>query len=163
MPCTSSEPSVAEIQASEGIASQLAHLANELTYSSDMLREYLLGNLDHSQVMKHVNRDVDRAVNAMVDKAKRLYVRVKPELIEAVRDAVEDYKWLNAFVTREAKMKPADFDKVKADQIEHRKDDIKRLIRTFAEAGDISNLRKVLDANPNGPLAPQLGFDPDAY
>lgn len=49
-------------------------------------------------------------------------------------------------------------------QIEHRKADLDRLIRTLTDAEDIDydRLRKVLDADPYLPLESQLGFDPDS-
>lgn len=49
-------------------------------------------------------------------------------------------------------------------QVEHRKADLDRLIRTLTDTEDIDydRLRNVLDADPTRPLEPQLGFDPDS-
>lgn len=163
MPCTSSAPSAQEIKASHSVASQLKHLADELTHSCDVLREYILGHADHTQVMKHVNRQAGRAFEVLEQKAQGPYVRVDSDLLDHVESLVSEYVWLNSFATREAKVKPADFEKINRDQIEHRKEDIARLIKTFANDGDTSRLRRVLDANAGSPLAPQLGFDPDDF
>lgn len=165
MPCNSDHmaPTQQEIKASNGVASQLKHLADELTHSCDVLREYILGNADHTQVMKHVNRQAGRAFEVLEKKSQGLYVRVDNGLLEHVESLVDEYTWLNAFATREAKVKPSDFDRISKDQYEHRKEDIARLIKTFANSGDIPRLRLVLDATANAPLAPQLGFDPDDF
>ncbi len=51
-------------------------------------------------------------------------------------------------------------------QIEHRKDDLNRLVKAFAKNPTEKNkerLKKVLDADPTKPLEPQLGFNPDDY
>jgi hypothetical protein len=54
-------------------------------------------------------------------------------------------------------------DMVLADQIEHRKEDLKRLKKTFMKSKDAERLGKVMLANPKLPLEPQLGFDPDEF
>jgi len=68
--------------------------------------------------------------------------------------------------------------KVKTNQVKHRKEDLKRLEKTFRD--DIANgvtgitrgtvqtsiyeiLGKIVAADPNEPLEPQLGFDPDEF
>lgn len=48
-------------------------------------------------------------------------------------------------------------------QIEHRKEDLKRLEKTFREKKDAERLGKTMLADPQFPLEPQLGFDPDAF
>lgn len=71
---------------------------------------------------------------------------------------------------------------ITADQVAHRREDLRRLEQVFrdylAEAfmsqgpdalftqdfkDTAERLQKVLDADPNKPLEPQLGFDPDEY
>jgi len=53
--------------------------------------------------------------------------------------------------------------KVNADQVKHRKNDLKRLEQTFRKNKDAERLGKVILADPNQPLEEQLGFDPDHY
>lgn len=48
-------------------------------------------------------------------------------------------------------------------QVKHRKEDLKRLQKTFTESKDAEKLGLVMLADPTKPLEPQLGFDPDAY
>lgn len=52
---------------------------------------------------------------------------------------------------------------VEAEQIKHRKEDLKRLEKTFRKTKDAERLGKVMLADPNKPLEPQLGFNPDTY
>ena len=74
------------------------------------------------------------------------------------------------------------FKKIQKNQVEHRKEDLRRLDETFraylwaavAEQGTAAfttkdfqdtmvRIHAVQDADPNEPLEPQLGFDPDEY
>ena len=52
---------------------------------------------------------------------------------------------------------------IEADQVEHRKADLDRLMKTLGAAGDRERLAKVVAADPAQPLEPQLGFDPDQF
>lgn len=52
---------------------------------------------------------------------------------------------------------------IEKNQITHRKEDLKRLEKTFRAAKDAERLGKTMLADPTKPLEPQLGFDPDAY
>jgi hypothetical protein len=60
-------------------------------------------------------------------------------------------------------LKPAFVKKINAAQIKHRKEDLQRLEQTFRTSKDAEKLGLVMLADPNKPLEPQLGFDPDAY
>jgi hypothetical protein len=53
--------------------------------------------------------------------------------------------------------------KVNLDQVAHRKEDLRRLEKTFRASKDAEKLGLVMLADPNKPLQKQLGFDPDAY
>lgn len=52
---------------------------------------------------------------------------------------------------------------VQAQQVKHRKLDLRRLEQTFTKSKDAERLAKVWSADPNLPLEPQLGFDPDVF
>lgn len=54
-------------------------------------------------------------------------------------------------------------EEVEQRQIEHRKEDIKRLRITFAKTGDEDRLAKTLNVDYARPLEEQLGFDPDEF
>jgi hypothetical protein len=53
--------------------------------------------------------------------------------------------------------------KIRKDQVEHRKEDLARLERKFIKNRDTERLNKVWAADPKKPLEPQLGFDPDEF
>lgn len=83
--------------------------------------------------------------NALVPEADRMR-----EIILTLADAGADV--------------PQDFlEQIDKRQIAHRKVDLKRLVRTFTKAKDAERLALVWAADPNKPLAPQLGFDPDDF
>lgn len=56
-----------------------------------------------------------------------------------------------------------ELDFIYRDQIKHRKEDLKRLEKTFRSRKDAKRLGLVMLADPNKPLADQLGFDPDSF
>lgn len=49
------------------------------------------------------------------------------------------------------------------DQLQHRKEDLARLKKTFLKSKDALRLGKVMLADPKKPLEPQLGFNPDDF
>jgi hypothetical protein len=52
---------------------------------------------------------------------------------------------------------------VNKEQVKHRKQDLARLKKAFTKSRDAERLGKVMLADPNKPLEPQLGFDPDEF
>lgn len=58
---------------------------------------------------------------------------------------------------------PASLSLIEKEQIAHRKEDLKRLEKTFKESKDAQRLGLVVLADPTKPLEPQLGFDPDEF
>lgn len=52
---------------------------------------------------------------------------------------------------------------VSENQTKHRKEDLKRLKKTFMESEDALRLGLVILADPTKPLEPQLGFNPDEF
>lgn len=52
---------------------------------------------------------------------------------------------------------------IEADQIRHREEDVKRLIKTFTDQGKYGMILPLLSVDFEKPLEPQLGYDPDSY
>lgn len=66
--------------------------------------------------------------------------------------------------TLDASEVPADiYKEIERRQVAHRKEDLKRLERTFIAKKDTERLALVWKANPKKPLTEQLGFDPDDF
>ena len=61
------------------------------------------------------------------------------------------------------KLKPKALKILNEEQIKHRKIDLLRLTDVFKAKRDAEKLGLVMLADPNKPLEPQLGFDPDRY
>jgi len=171
MPCRY-DPTEAEIEAAreKKFALQtkpMREALDRLTHENDVLREALL--------------------------ALRPYTLVKT--LSGIIKKVDDDQWSNIFDEErdqivgafEAYLEelgiPSDvWDKIQEDQVEHRKEDLRRLEKTFNDKlADLyksgrrwdgfkeerntlfDRLRKVEEADPDKPLAPQLGFDPDDF
>ncbi len=101
--------------------------------------------------------DRARSANAETEKWKKLADKLTHEndiLREGILAAAE--KAPKAFTASFLK-------KVNLDQVAHRKEDLRRLEKTFRKSKDAEKLGLVMLADPNKPLEKQLGFDPDAY
>jgi hypothetical protein len=111
------------------------------------------------QVETYEDKGWDRArsANAEAEKWKKIADKLTHEndiLREGILVAAE--KAPKAFTATFLK-------KVNLDQIAHRKEDLRRLEKTFRKLKDAEKLGRVMLADPNKPLEKQLGFDPDAY
>jgi hypothetical protein len=98
-----------------------------------------------------------RDSDAAAEKWKKLADKLTHEndmLREVILAAAEKYP--KAFTAKTLKQ-------VNLDQIAHRKEDLRRLEKTFRASKDAEKLGLVMLADPNKPLQKQLGFDPDAY
>ncbi len=156
------EPTPTERMETSKVNSELKTLADELTHSCDVLREYLLGSND-VPVFKHVNRNYSARLLNLVDRNSGLYVKANAGLLDHVSQLNSSYIYVNALLTSGVEMTPELIAILEKQQTEHREADLKRLMRTFANNLDRVRLRKVLDADATKPLAPQLGFDPDEF
>ncbi len=156
------EPTPTERMETNKVNSELKTLADELTHSCDVLREYLLGSND-VPVFKHVNRNYSARVLNLVDKSGGLYVKANAGLLDHVTELNTNYIYVNALLVSGVDITPEIVEVLNKQQIEHREADLKRLMKVFADNLDRVRLRKVLDADATKPLAPQLGFDPDEF
>lgn len=87
---------------------------------------------------------------------------------ELADNLTHDNDMLREAILKAAVTNPELFNKnilkmVETDQIAHRKEDLRRLKRTFTKSRDAERLGKVMLADPKKPLEPQLGFDPDEF
>jgi hypothetical protein len=98
-----------------------------------------------------------RSANAEAERWKKIADKLTHEndiLREVILAAAEKYP--KAFTAKVLKQ-------VNLDQIAHRKEDLRRLEKTFRASKDAEKLGLVMLADPTKPLEKQLGFDPDAY
>ena len=83
-------------------------------------------------------------------------------------DLTHENDMLREAILKAHETNPELFDKkivgiVAFDQVKHRKEDLRRLKKTFIKSKDAERLGKVMLADPKLPLEPQLGFDPDEF
>ena len=144
---------------------ELKEMGDLLTHELDMMREAVLNGEtpDFSAF--------DPAWHFTIQGAKKSWanersgpsegVLTDERLLNQVEALVSDYNRMRSEWRRDrcASIKG---DLVRKQQ-EHRQEDIKRLMHTFVESGDIVRLRALLDVDPTQPLAPQLGYDPDEF
>jgi hypothetical protein len=96
------------------------------------------------------------------------YEQAASKFKELADNLTHENDMLREAILKAAETNPELFNKqtlkiVQADQIEHRKEDLKRLKKTFMKSKDAERLGKVMLADPKLPLEPQLGFDPDEF
>jgi len=169
MPCRSDymDPTPSEHQATNAVNTAAKGLADRLTYSADVLREFFLSGKKTGVPLDHVNLAYSNEWDHLRKRAGKLYYMVPADagLLAHVEDLLAQYIEANqALVDNVSGPARASIRaKLKRQQIAHRKADLARLMRTFADKGDTVRLRKVLDADPNKPLDDQLGFSADAF
>lgn len=161
MPCR--DGGVAPVSASERtrIAQEKFDSLNErASLGGDLLREYLLGNVAVQRILPLLNQKLEEEIKNLRD--THLVSAIE---FDRVCDLVGEYEELNTLVTSIGKDTLSAKDKVVIEQrqIQHRNEDLIRLMKTFADSGDRDRLRVVIDADPNKPLQAQLGFDPDEF
>lgn len=162
-------------------------IADSLTLSNDNLREHILAD-DTSKSDKFLRigsnaiMKMDSFVN-MVTNVKislRYYddtsncIRDMYEAVEINKKLMKDFKFLQAIIA-EGNVSGEELVIINNMQVEHRQEDVDRLINTFNELISQKNLpnserdkfNKLLEATQNAdvnkPLEPQLGFDPDEW
>lgn len=167
MPCRSDymEPTPNEKGAAAEIRSQFEELGDQATAGADLLREYLLGNVAAHRILDRVNLPLGAEFEKLEQLNAKNYVKVSDPFLKQVKILVNTYEEINALVGKTGKDSLDDETKawLMNAQIDHRKADLARLMKTFAASGDTERLRKVIDADPMEPLAPQLGFDADEF
>lgn len=159
------EPTAEERGAAAEIRSQFEEIGDRATAGADILREYLLGNVAAQRILDKVNQPLASEFDHLCAVDDKNYVKVSKDFRTQVQLLVNTYEQINDLVKTTGKDSLDDETKawLMNAQIDHRKEDLARLMKVFAGLGDTENLRKVIDADPMQPLAPQLGFDADDF
>lgn len=172
MPCRSDymEPSTQEQKAWTVWREDAQKVADALVYSSDVLREHILeGNFDTftRTEIPHIGQSERYREEVKVLQARFKNLYMPPALYDSYNNRLtlllNDYIGLDVIVVSGAKVGKSILADITNDQIKHREDDLRRLMKTFADSGDRVRLKKVLDADNTKPLEPQLGFSPDDF
>lgn len=168
MPCSSEhmEPTPNEMAQTKDLREEIEALSNSATADIDILREYVLGNVAAERILGRVNKPYHEKYLELRDRNARLYVKVKAETLAQANMLVTEYETVDELVHAKAGGKPIGAEqmtKLEAEQIEHREQDLRRLMKTFAHSVDRERLKKVLEADNTKPLQAQLGFDPDEF
>lgn len=160
------EPTANEKAETKALREEYEALADEATADADVLREYVLGNVAAERILGRVNKDLSGKYVALRKRNEKLYVKVPDQIAAPCNQATGEYEIADQLAHAKAAGRPIDdetLEEVERIQIEHREADLRRLMKTFADSGDRKNLRIVLEADSNLPLAVQLGFDPDDF
>lgn len=167
VPCRSDymEPTPGEHKETQKVRQELEALGDRATYSSDVLREYLLGNSSEREILPHVNKSYewDEEFEKLSARADKLYVKVPLATGLQVKKLVDEYVELDELANRMEPPTKKQLTAINKKQVAHRKADVARLLKSLGAAGDVERLRKVLDVDTSKPLVPQLGFSPDEF
>lgn len=167
MPCRSDymDPTPTEHAATNKVNKDAKDLADRVTYSSDVLRDWILEG-SHAEILSHVNLPYREQLVDLLNRAEKLYYMVPADkgLLAHCKELVDNYYWLEEKAKQDGQtLTFNDTEKVWQQQVTHRKADIARLLVVMAKRQDHAALRRLLDADPTKPLEPQLGFSPDAF
>lgn len=160
MPCNSDYmiPTPAENELAAELERQYKRVADETTHALDMLRECALG-ADPKTMWRLLSFHPEVTLAALDKQANQSYLQPFAGIVKHAHQLNAQYAdLLQAMATG-----TVDEEAVRTEQVAHRKLDLARLLRELRAAGDTVRLRKVLDADPTQPLAPQLGFDPNDF
>lgn len=167
MPCKSDymEPTADEKGAAAEIRKQFEEIGDKATAGADLLREYLLGNVAAHRILNKVNQPLVAEFDHLCEIDDKNYVKVSKDFRMQVQLLVNTYEQINELTgsTGKDSLDDETVAWLTNQQLDHRQADLARLMKTFGASGDTVRLRKVLDADPNLPLAPQLGFDADEF
>jgi hypothetical protein len=138
----------------------LVMLADELTAWLDQAREDILAGLipNYAQIIGAPSRF--KQLSNPDPSPPITGTPLRAELVSHVKELLSE---VDEYVSAAAARKPQDIEKIQRRQEKHRREDIKRLRVTFAEAGNEKMLAKTLNIDYTQPLEPQLGFNPDDY
>lgn len=163
MPCSSEhmEPTPGELRETARVRELVENLADRLTHANDVLREYLLGNKTEKEILPFISYDAERRYVELRKQNDKLYVKVDAGEMAKTNELVDRYIQLNSLATRMEPPTKKQLAQIEKEQVAHRDEDIRRILRTAASADDRELMRKALSCDVNSPLAPQLGFDPD--
>ena len=167
MPCRSDymEPNAHEKAEAAELRKQMEEIGNKACHGADVLREYILGNVAAQKMLPLLNQKLEQELHRLAKLDAKPYVHVGEGFKEQIAQLVDEYEKLNELVTTVGKdsVEANILEAIEAEQIEHREQDLKRLMKTFGDSGDREKLAKVLGADNRKPLAVQLGFDPNDY
>lgn len=125
--------------------------ADHITHEMDVLREQLLDNPENvgEEQQKSFKSLLNKFLMMNFDPVKSgVRDRIHSEAARIIT-AMDNHSVIEAILS--------------GDQVEHRKEDLMRVIMYFAKRKDLDAIKRVIDVDLNKPLEPQLGFDPDDY
>lgn len=165
MPCHTDPPSSTEYAQRNEVTEQLDSLNERATHGADLLREYILGNVAVQRIMPLLNMRLAEEFDKLEDISRTHWLKADSAYVKQVHELVTEYEEMNELVATIGKdtLSAADKAVIEARQKQHRSDDLRRLMKTFADSGDKDKLLAVINATPDKPLAVQLGFDPDDF
>lgn len=169
MPCDGSymEPNEGELSEGREHNIKVKRLADRLTHDLDMIREWILAGMENNPAMyAKVMENHEAKLDTFYAERDQMYymvpIRLKLYSLKELESLVNEH---SEYRTKVSSSKPFATVRIEKRQIAHRKKDLDRLLITFAKGGvgKETLIQKVLKADPNKPLTPQLGFDPDDF
>lgn len=173
-------PTAQEVDRLHGKELELKSLADKMVFAADVLRDILIetkgkkGALQSGQAVlvgKYTGesagllKDAEQALESV--KREYAYQNGSGSSTEnAYLRARSEYEYVIQIVNRMLdgeKIYAAEYKDINKQQVEHRKGDIQRLIRVFADKKDFKMIAKLAQVDFNLPLEPQLGFNPDDF
>lgn len=165
MPCQVYEPYEEEIYRKEHEAKENARkqqwysVADELTHVLDESRERLLADLP---LLPGVEQFIIESVEKIEEISTRNQMKIlKMKETERLVKESQDVLHANKQVIQKNKMLKTVGKRIEKAQIQHRKEDIVRVIHFYADRFDFEEVARVAKVDVSKPIINQLGYDPD--
>lgn len=179
MPCNSDymNPTAGEKKALSTFEKKLNGVSDAMVVGADAMREIVLNNKKSIFDNLFISSVMLTAANAYILQGDRIVNEIKNSyayrcgskecgaLDVYARARAEYQEVLEVFVNfaEGKKVSVKSLNNIRKRQEEHRKEDIKRLIKVFADKGDFLTVTKLANADTTLPLEPQIGFNPDDF
>lgn len=182
MPCNSDYmyPTQNEISRLHSRELELKAVADKMVFTTDVIRDIILdskGTLLKKDEYKR--KTVQTAINdqaALETVGAAVFASMASEYayqqgsgrstVQTYTRARSEYQYVLEVAVRflaGTKIYVKEIKNIQAQQVEHRKGDIQRLILHFADKKDFKMIKKLSSVDFTLPLADQIGFDPDDY
>ena len=155
-PCSVDPPT--ETEKSQAAEASL-EISNFFHHSADILRELLLSKGDKTVIRTFL--DLTRAQIQRLPNVNRY--GDNQDMREQRRRLTEEYNLAAHAAVRYLSGKSFAEKTILKHQIAHRRHDVQRLIKTFADSGDFKRIEPLLRVDFSKPLREQIGYDPHDY
>lgn len=163
MPCRVDDITPLEREIQNQIERELTELLDNIEYSLDVLREWLIN--DVGSLGFHLNQAYEYQLTR-IKKRVNPWAPPNPALLAQCEEHVREYNKVNGYaidVLNGGSLEWHQLHSLIDEQIKHRQKDMVRLARHWLDEDDFEKASAAINCDATKPLAEQLGYDPNSY